>query len=88
MAVSSDWSISAENWRTAAKVSLREVTSDPASLEVCNCGLPKPAENIVDLTKDSNVVSSDEESTVSNIWLSTPLYTFRGGSRSIIMVGW
>ena len=39
MAISSDVSISVGNWQTAAKISLREVASDYASLEVCNCGL-------------------------------------------------
>ena len=32
MVLSSDLSISVENWRTAAKVSLREAISDPGSV--------------------------------------------------------
>ena len=36
MAVTGDVTISAENWRTAAKISLREVAGDSANLEVCN----------------------------------------------------
>ena len=58
MAISSDVSISVENWQTAARISLREVASDSASLEVrtCNCGLAKPVvEHIVDLTEDPTV---------------------------------
>ena len=74
--VTSDVTISAENWRTAARISLREVAGDPANLEVCNCGIAKPVVENVDLTEDTTVVSSDESSTtVSNNWLSTLLYT-------------
>ena len=68
--------ISAANWSTAARISLRVVAGDPAHLEVCNCGIAKPVVENVDLTKDTTVVSSDESSTiVINNWLSTPLYT-------------
>ena len=70
VALSGDLSIFVENWRTAAKISLREVASDPASLEVCYCDLAKP-----ELTKEPIVLPSDEESTADNTWLSTPLYT-------------
>ena len=57
--VSGDVSISVHNWQTAAKTSLRDVASDSESLELCNCGLAKPAvEHIVDLTEDTIVMSS------------------------------
>ena len=62
MALGSDLSIPVEDWRTAAKVSLGEVVSDPSSLEVCCCDLD------LDKPKEVIVLSSDEESTVENIW--------------------
>ena len=70
-----DVSISVDNWQTAAKTSLRDVAGDSESLEVCNCGLAKPAvEHVVDLTEDPTVVSSANGSAVaSNTWVSTPL---------------
>ena len=75
MTLTSDVTISAENWRTATRISLREVAGDPANLEVCNCGIAKPVVENIDLTEDSTVVSCDERSTtLSNNWLSTPLY--------------
>ena len=50
MAITSNVTISAENWRTAAKVSLQKVVDDPANLKVCNCGLSRPVvEHILDL---------------------------------------
>ena len=52
------------------------MAGDPANLEVCNCSIAKPVVESIDLTGDTTVVSSDESSTtVSNNWLSTPLYT-------------
>ena len=62
VALGSDLSIPVEDWRTAAKVSLGEVVSDPSSLEVCCCDLD------LDKPKEVIVLSSDEESTVENIW--------------------
>ena len=57
--VSGDVSISVHNWRTAAKTSLRDVASNSESLELCNCGLAKPAvEHVVDLTEDTSRVFS------------------------------
>ena len=75
--VSGDVSISGDNWRTAAKTLLRDVASDSVSLELCNCGLAKPAvEHIVDLTEDTTVVSSaDGSAGASSTWVSTPLYS-------------
>ena len=84
VALRSDLSISVEDWRTAAKVSLGEVVSDPASLEVCCCDL--------DLTKPKEVIvlSSDEESTMENIWLSTQLYTLKMDKKEEVLLpsGW
>ena len=70
-------SISVDNWRIAAKISLRDVASDSTSLETCNCNLSEPAvEDVVDLTEDPTVVSSaDGSAVVSNTWVSTPLYS-------------
>ena len=91
-AISGDVSISVENWRSATKVSLREVANDSASLEVCNCGLAKPVvEYVIDLTKESTVVSPDKDSTAaSNTWLSTPLYTLHADKKEEILspTGW
>ena len=85
-------SISVENWRTAAKTSLREVASDSTSLEVCNCGLAKSVvEHVLHLTEDPTVVSSDEGSTVaSDTWPSTPLYTLHVDKKQEILSpdGW
>ena len=68
------------------------MAGDPANLEVCNCGIAKPVvENIVDLTEDTTVVSSDESSTtVSNNWLSTSLYTLHEDKKHEILSpdGW
>ena len=36
MAITGDVSKSVENWRIAARISLREVAGDPANLEMCN----------------------------------------------------
>ena len=68
MSITGNVTISAENRRTAARISLREVVGDPANLKVCTCGIAKPAvEYVVDLTEDSAVVSLDKSSTtVSN----------------------
>ena len=78
-AISSDLSISVDNWRTAGKTSLRDVANDSASLEVCNCGLAKTTvEHVIDLTEDPTVVSSANGSAVANnTWVSTPLYTLQ-----------
>ena len=46
------------------------IRDSPASLEACYCDLAKP-----ELTKETIVLSSDEDSTADNTWLSTPLYT-------------
>ena len=85
VALSSELSISVENWRTAAKVSLREVTSDPASLEVCCCDIARP-----ELTNESIVLSSDEESSAANTWLTTPLYTLKMEKKEEVLssTGW
>ena len=92
MAVTGDATISAENWRTAARISLREVAGDPANLEVCNCGIAKPVvEHVVDLTEDSTVVSSDKSTTTGgNTWLSTPLYSLHVDKKQEILSpdGW
>ena len=92
VAITGNVTISAENWRTAAKVSLKKVVDDPANLEVCNCCIARPVvEHIIDLTEDSTVVSSDESSTtVSNNWLSTPLYTLHVDKKQEILSpdGW
>ena len=37
----SDWPVSLEGWRTAAKVSLRDAASDPNCLEKCECALDR-----------------------------------------------
>ena len=92
MPITGNVTISAENWRTAARMSLREVAGDPASLEVCSCGKAKPAvEHIVDLIDDSAVVSSDNSSTTANnTWLSTPLYTLHVDKKQEVLSpdGW
>ena len=76
-AISSDLSISVDNWRTAGRISLRDVANDSANLKVCNCGLTKTVfEHVVDLTDDPTALSSaDGSAVVSNTWVSTPLYT-------------
>lgn len=85
VALDSELFISVENWRSAAKVSLREVTSDPASLEVCYCDLAKP-----ELIEESIVLSSDEESSAGSTWLSTPLYTLKMDKKEEVLspTGW
>ena len=46
---SHDFSFGGQN--CCPKISLRKVAGDPASLEVCNCGIAKPVvEHVVDLT--------------------------------------
>ena len=83
MTLSSDCSISLDNWRIAAKVSLREVTNDPTSLEACDCILDKSTTGITDLTdltKDPDVVSVK-----SDTWLCNPLYTLTCNNRQEIL---
>ena len=63
-------------WKTG-ELSLREVTSDPASLKVCYCDLAKPELTIV--------LSSDEESTADNTWLSTLLYTLSMDKEEVLL---
>ena len=80
MTLSSDCSISLDNWRI---VSLREVTEDPTSLEACDCILDKSTTGITDLTDltgDPDVVS-----TRSNTWLCNPLYTLTCNNREEIL---
>ena len=76
-AISGDLFISVDNWRTAGRISLRDVANDSANLKVCNCGLTKTVvEHVVDLTDDPTALSSaDGSAVVSNTWVSTPLYT-------------
>ena len=85
-------SISVDNWRTAAKISLRDVANDSSRLEMCNCNLSEPAvEDVVDLTKDPAVVSSADDSAVSsNTWVSTPLYSLHVDKKQEILSpdGW
>ena len=57
-ALSSNWSISLENWRTATQVSVKEVIGDPANLDVCECCVSNPARNVIDLTEDPQDSSS------------------------------
>ena len=85
IALTSDLSTFVENWQTAAEVSLREVTSVPASLEVCYCD---PAKS--ELTKESIDLYSDEESTAGNTWLSIPLYTLKMDKKKkdLLPTGW
>ena len=81
--------VSLENWRTAAQVSLGEVISDPISLEMCNCSLPEPANDFVDLTEDSHEVSSDPESLAGGSWLHNALYTLALDNREVLSPsGW
>ena len=75
-AIGSDVSISVDNWRTAAKISLRDMANDSASLKMCNCSLSEPAVEHVDLTEDPTLASSADGSAVaSSTWVSTPLYS-------------
>ena len=76
-AISSDLSISVDNWRTAGRTSLRDVANNSVSLKVCNCGLAKTVvEHVIDLTDDPTAVSSANGfAVVRNTWVSTPLYT-------------
>ena len=76
-AISGDPSISVDKWRTAGRISLRDVANDSANLKVCSCGLTKTiVEHVVDLTDDPTALSSaDGSAVVSNTWVSTPLYT-------------
>ena len=89
-ALSSDWSISLENWRTAARVSLDEVSSDSECLEVCKCSLPKPARTVVNLTKDSQDVSSGAGSPAGGNWLHNALYSLTLVNREEVLSpsGW
>ena len=87
LALSSDWSVSAK------KISLKEVANDPASLERCNCDLGKPVKEdvaVFDLTKESGAVSSPSVSTVSSVWVTTPLYTLSVEKKEEILspAGW
>ena len=65
MSLSSGWTVSLENWRTATEVSVSEVISDPANIEVCTC-LANHAKNIIDLTFSSDDVSADAVMTTIN----------------------
>ena len=62
-------------------------SSDPVSLEMCN--LPEPANNFIDLTKDSHEVSSDLESLVGGSWLHNALYSLTLDNREVLSPpGW
>ena len=83
----SDWSVSLEGWRTAAKVSLQDVASDPNGLEKCECAVNIINNSVMDLTQgdDSDVV------TVSIYkWLCNPLYTLTSTNREEVLSpsGW
>ena len=61
------WTVSLENWRTAAEVSVSEVVSDPANIEVCTCSANHlQAKNIVDLTFSSDDESADAITTTTS----------------------
>ena len=89
-ALSSDWSISLENWRTAARVSLGKVSGDSECLEVCKCSLPKPARTVVNLTEDSQDVSSGAGSPAGGNWLHNALYSLTLVNREEVLspTGW
>ena len=88
-ALSSNWSISLENWRTATQVSVIEVIGDPANLEVCECCVSKPARNDIDLTEDSWNSSSGAGSPADRYWLRNALYTLTSTNKKVLSrSGW
>ena len=82
----SDWSVSLEGWRVAAKISVQEVASDPACLEKCDCILDKSTTSITDLIQED----SDTVSVSSNDWTCNPLYTLTSTNREEVLSasGW
>ena len=91
-AISSDLSIPGDNPANCRK---DLTTNDCANLKVCNCGLVKTVVDhiIVDLTDDPTAVSSANGSavvSVSNTWVSTPLYTLHIDNKQEIVSsdGW
>ena len=89
-ALSSDWSISLENWLTAARVSLGKVSGDSECLEVCKCSLPKPVRTVVILTKDSQDAPSGAGSPAGGNWLHNALYSLTLVNREEVLSpsGW
>ena len=79
--------MSLESWRTAAKVSLRDVASDPNCLEECECAVNKVNNSVTDLTQDDDY---DEVAVSINNWLCNPLYTLTSTNREEVLSpsGW
>ena len=74
----SDWSVSLEGWRVAAKISVQEIASDPACLEKCYCILDKSTTSITDLTQeDSDTVSEGEVKVYDSMYPSVSTGTLR-----------
>ena len=74
--LSGGWTVSLDNWRTAAEVSIADAISDPANIEVCTC-LANHTQNIVDLTLSSDGVSADAATTTTSYWLCNTLYNLQ-----------
>ena len=84
-ALSSYWSISLENWRTATQVSAKEVISDPANLDVWECCVSNPARNVIDLTEDSQDSSSGAGSPAGRYWLRNTLYILTSTNKEEVL---
>ena len=88
--LSSGWTVSLDNWRTATEVSIADAVSDPANnIEVCTC-LANHTQNIVDLTSSSDAVSADAATTATSNWLCNTLYNLASTHREEVLSpsGW
>ena len=81
-----DSSISLDAWRQASRISFKSVTNDPTCVEVCNCIISsKSTESIIELTDDSDVMSTD-----GAMWVRNALYSLTNDDKEIILSpsGW
>jgi len=77
--------ISLDGWRLSERVSFRKVISNPLNLEKCDCIGPIPNEVPIDLTKGSDVMSTDNEVQVHVLWVECSLYTLMDVDRKMIV---
>ena len=73
-----------EEWRQAPKISLRNIASDAAMIEPCNCQLPV-------CSVDTDIISvSEDESEAPVMWVNNGAYCLSHSDQEIVLsqIGW
>ena len=87
MPLNNGWTVSVENWRTAAEVSIGKIINDPANTKVCRC-LANQTKNIADLALSSDNVSADAATTTTSDCLCNALYNSIDREEALSPSGW